>query len=125
MSIYQSWTINPVTGDYVMTNGSPTNDSSTKPAAYYRLRIGRTQWLYAPDTDYGSDFGLLRKRHTNEDSKILEGIAQRALQPLIDDGRAVAIDVATVQNGRNFAQLAVQITETTGKITQLAFDPLR
>lgn len=88
-----SWTLNPETGDYIVKDGVPINSGSVAQAAYFRLKVKRTTWLYAPDDAYGSDLYLIKKRPTTGRTSNLESIAERALQPLIDDGRALSADV--------------------------------
>lgn len=111
-----SWVINPKTGDYVMTNGSPTDDDSLIYPAYYRVKIDRTRWMYAPETSYGSDFWTVKKRFGPNDVNSGVNIAERALQPMIDDGRAsdIAIDFLTPR-GRNDIELQVNITDAKGE----------
>ena len=46
------WDIDPVTGDYKMVGGAPSNTSSLTLPAYYRLKISRQQWMYAPNDKY-------------------------------------------------------------------------
>lgn len=115
-----SWQIDPKTGDYIMTNGRPTDDSSLIYPAYYRIKVSRTKWLYAPDVNYGSDFWTVRKNFTSQDASKLANLADKALQPITDDGRASDIEVDILSSrGRNDAQLSVQITDASGKTDTL------
>jgi phage gp46-like protein len=115
-----SWRIDPKTGDYVMLNGAPTEDESLIYPAYYRLKIKRTQWLYAPDTFYGSDFYTVKKHFRPNEMNSLSDIALKALQPIEDDGRASDL-TATIQPsaGRNDAQLSIEIIDAMGQPQKL------
>lgn len=88
MNKHYSFLINPKTGDYILKNGTPVRDETLQFPCYARLKIKRNSWLYAPDSDYGSDFSQVRKR-TATTTTLLESIGTKALTPLITDGRAV------------------------------------
>ena len=121
----QSWDIDPVTGDYVMVGGAPAQTDSLKIPAYFRLKIPRGNWLYAPDRNkYGSNFHLVTKRQTTGDSSQLEAIAANALQPLADDGRASSIEIQTVTVARQGIGLETQIVKSNGQIDQLILPSL-
>lgn len=111
-----SWQIDPKTGDYIMANGVPTEDPSLIYPAYYRLKVKRTQWLYAPDTQYGSDLYTVKKRFNPNDTNPIVNMAEVALQPIIDDGRASSIDVTYLApKSLNDTQLSVVITDAQGE----------
>lgn len=120
----QNLELDPLTGDYVIENGRPVQDGSLNTPAYIRLKTSRTRWLYAPDTKFGSDFYLFHRRHLQNDDKTLITVAQRALQPLIDDGRAAAIRVTQLGSDRNAWQCRAQITQANGETTPLIFRPV-
>lgn len=110
-----SWQIDPKTGDYLMTNGAPIDDPSLIYPAYYRLKSDRTQWLYAPDDNWGSDFYTKKKRFTANDVNAFTDIADKALQPMIDDGRAKSTDTVFLQPvGRNDIELSTTIVDAKG-----------
>ena len=119
-----NWDLDPKTGDYVMQGGAPKNTESLAIPAYFRLKISRNRWLYAPDTDYGSDFHLIKKRKTNGDASDIENIAARALQPLIDDGRAQSITIRAQQQVRHGVGIQVNIVDQEGDVQELEFVPL-
>lgn len=123
----ESWQIDPGTRDFVQVNGSPVaTDSLTNPA-FYRLRIPRGGWMYAPDDQYGSDFGTVRKRFNGADIAGLVNIAQQALQPIIDDGRATSVTIipATTQTGdRSMASFQTDIVDNQGNLETLILPPL-
>lgn len=119
-----SWMVNPATGDYVMEKGAPVPTESLKVPAYYRLASKRGTWLYAPNDQWGSDFHLQRKRFNGGDLSPLQNMGERALQPLIDDGRAADIAVGfdpNAQASRNNAALKVSILDAQGEIESFNF----
>lgn len=100
-----------------MVNGKPVDDESLIYPAYYRTKAARGRWLHAPDSGWGSDFPNINKRFNGGDLRGLANIQRQALQPMIEDGRALAIDVTadTTQQGlRNNSALAVKITSADG-----------
>lgn len=115
-----SWRIDPKTGDYIMVNGAPVEDESLVYPAFYRIKVRRTQWMYAPNTKYGSDFYTVKKHFRPNEINSLTDIALKALQPLEDDGRALSVDAEfNSSNGRNDAQLSLKITDAMGQVQQL------
>lgn len=88
-----SWKIDAGTGDYIMEDGAPVDSDSIAYNAFYRLRIKRNTWLYAPNDQYGSDLHLIKKRPVAGRTASVESIAERALQPIVQDGRAKSTDV--------------------------------
>ena len=111
-----SWKIDPKTGDPLIVNGSPVEDDSLIYPAYYRLKVRRTQWLYAPDTHYGADFYTVKKRFNPNDVNGLTNMAEVALQPMIDDGRASDVTATYLAPaGLNDTQLSVVITDAQGQ----------
>lgn len=108
-----------------MTNGAPVEDDSLIYPAFYRLKIKRTQWLYAPDDNYGSDFYTVKKHFRPNAINALTDIALKALQPLEDDNRASSIDASFLPSqGRNDAQLSINITDAMGQPQQLSLPVL-
>lgn len=120
----QNWDLDPATGDYVMTGGKPVETDSLSIPAYIRMKTPRTGWMYAPDTFYGSDFHLLNRRNTTNDTSILETIAANALQPIADDGRAVSITIDTTEVARHGLALAVELVKKNDKIDNLVLTGL-
>lgn len=123
----ESWKIDPKTRDYVMAGGAPVPTTDIKVPAFYRLKIHRGRWLYAPDDRYGSDFYLVKKRFNGKDLGGLTNIAEKALQPLIDDGRASAVEVVPdtrQQQSRNNAFMEIEITDAQGEVQKLDLPPI-
>lgn len=120
----QTWNIDPVTGDYIMDGGAPVETDSLQVPAYFRLKIKRKQWLYAPDDKYGSDFYVVKKRPSTNAAQRLENIAIAALKPLTDDGRANRIDVTADIITRNGAALTTTIVDASGQEETVTFPGL-
>lgn len=111
-----SWKIDPKSGDYLMAKGAPTDDPSLIYPAYYRLKVKRTQWLYAPNDQYGSDFYTVKKRFNPGDVNPLANMGTVALQPIIDDGRASDVEVSYLTSqSLNDTQLSAVITDAQGQ----------
>lgn len=112
-----SWVIDPKTGDYVMQDGKPIPSESLLYPAYYRLKIGRNRWMYAPDANYGSDLANIKKRFNGRDLTGVAATALKAIMPIQEDGRALAVDVQpdTQQQAlRNNVALHASITSADG-----------
>lgn len=120
----KGWKINPVTGDYIMEGGAPVNTESLQLPAYYRLKINRNRWLYAPDNNYGSDLYLIRKNQTTKDASFVESVMARALQPIVSDGRARTIDVTATVRARHAVGLETKIVDAQGKVETLTLKGL-
>jgi phage gp46-like protein len=111
-----SWQVDPKTGDYLMTNGSPIDDPSLIYPAYYRIKVSRTRWMYAPNDRFGSDLYTVKKRFTVNDMNPVNNLVSRALQPIIDDKRAKSVSVEIqAPFGRNDVEMAVTIVDSQGK----------
>lgn len=121
----QSWDIDPKTGDYILQNGRPLTTNSLRVPSYFRLKIKRTKWMYAPDSKYGSDFYTIQKRPSDSANQRFEATATKALQPIVDDGRALQVQADVTDNSRNGTALLVNITDATGEVEPITFDPLR
>lgn len=115
--------INPGTGDYVVTNGDTVQDFTLQFPAYLRLKVQRKKWLYAPDNNYGADFYKILKRSSNT-PKVLETVAVKALQPLIDDGRAKEITAESMPQARNICNIEVNILEANNYLQTFEFNPV-
>lgn len=92
--------------------------------AFFRLRIPRNQWLYAPNTQYGSDFYLFQKNPTTGTGRAFVNTGDRALQPLIDQGRADNINVELTERSRNGVGLEVDISQVRNDETETIFVPI-
>lgn len=120
----QSWNINPASGDYINDNGVPEETDSLLVPAYFRLKTKRTQWLYSTDDTFGSDFYLQKKRKSGQDASAIESVGSRALQPLIDDGRASEVTVTATVASRNAVGMETEIIDARGEPEQIVFPSL-
>ena len=120
----QSWNIDPSTGDYIMVGGAPEQTNSLQVPAYFRLKTKRTRWLYAPDNKFGSDFYLIKKRPSRNSNQRLETIAEVALRPIIDDGRANSVDAVVTENVRGGTGMDVTIVDASGRTEVQTFKGL-
>lgn len=114
----ESWEIDPRTGDYIMDEaGKPKVTKELTVPAYFRLKVPRGNWLYAPSPDYGSDFYRSNRKLSASTAQENIRIAERALQPLIEDGRASSILVEqnqVIENNRYRQVLEIQILDSQG-----------
>lgn len=120
----ESWSINPVTKDYDQSGGSPVVTEALTIPAYIRMRAKRSQWMYAPDAKWGSNFYLQKKRKTSQDPSFFENLAADALQPMVDDGRAAGISVTTTFSSRGALGMETEIVDATGKVDKIVIDPI-
>lgn len=119
----QNWLINPATGDYVIENGKPVETDSLQVPAYFRLKTPRGKWLYAPDDKYGSTFYTLKKR-TSQDASAIERIAENAIQPILDDGRAREATIETQTSTRSEVGLTTVLQQENGTLDTLILPKL-
>lgn len=124
----QQWDRNPQTGDYIMgADGSPVQTDSLNVRAYHRLKTKRTQWMYAPDDSYGSDFYLVKKRNSSVNSGLLENIAEKSLQPIIDDGSASTVTATSTtapSDNRSSSSLEIDMIDRQNQSQSFNFSPL-
>ena len=117
--------IDPCTRDYVMDeNGKPVIDEGLKTPAYFRLKIPRNAWLYAPDDNFGSDFHLIRKNITSSNQVTLINISDRALEPLIEEDRAIETETTFAERARHGVGLNISIRETAKGEDDTMFVPI-
>lgn len=119
----QNWLIDPASGDYVLENGKPVETDSLEIPAYFRLKTKRGLWLYAPDDKYGSTFYTLKKR-TSQDASAIERIAENAIQPILDDGRAREATIQTVLSSRQEVGLSTTLQQDNGNLDTLILPKL-
>lgn len=112
------------TGDYQIDDqGKMVMTDSLGPAIRTRLRTHRNGWLYAPDAQYGSDFYEYKRRRSVQISDgLAESLTQRALAPMVNDGRMAELisetqftqrgGVAIVSRFTDLKQRAPDNTET-------------
>lgn len=120
----KSWDINPNTGDYTVTRGAPVESGNLQLPAYYRLKIKRGQWMYAPNNVYGSNLYLLKKNQASKSARAVEQASLDALQPILDDGRAETIDVLIQESSRHGLGVQINILDNAGDVERFVFEGL-
>jgi phage gp46-like protein len=108
----------------MLLNGKPINTDSLTIPSYFRIAIPRTQWLYAPDTSYGSDYYLIQKRRSTSDPSQFENIGAAALQPIVNDGRSSGISVTTQVLTRGGVGLQIDVTDARGQFQEPIIVPI-
>lgn len=109
--------INPTTGDYIYTDGSvqldPANGLAN--AVYLRLMTPLGSWWR--DATLGSRLHeLVRQKDLVRVSVLAKQYAQNALQPIIDDGRALKIEVNTEQPHNSRLNLLIEVTSASNEV---------
>lgn len=120
----KSWDLDPVKRDYILDKGSPVQTDSLRIPAYIRIKAKRRQWMYAPNDQWGSDLYLIQRRSTVNDTNLVENTAARALQPIVDDGRATEADVTTLATARHGVSLEAKIITANGDIDTVSLPGL-
>lgn len=114
--------IDSTTGDFMISNGQPVNEYTLLTAAYIRLKAPRLNWMYAPDTTYGSDYYSSHRRINNYVQ--LEQYGTAALTPLVNQNRAQSISVVTTAAQRGFVTQQATIINNSGQPEVLTFNPV-
>lgn len=107
--------IDPVTADYVVQAGIPVRDPANGLANAVYLRLTTPLGSYWADPTLGSRLHELRRYKDVPRAAVLaKQYAEQALQPILDDGRASAIDVQAVQPMTGGLYLTVEVTAASG-----------
>ncbi len=102
--------IDPYTGEYL-----PTRINHLGNAVYIRLATPLGSWW--ADTSIGSRLHeLARSKDLPRIGKLARQYAAAALQPLIDDGRARSIDVASEQPHDGRCLLLITVVDVLGRV---------
>lgn len=110
--------INPQTGDYLADTarlGEWTRDPANGllNAAYLRLMTPLGSWF--GNTTLGSRlYELARDKDLARVERLAQQYATDALKPLLDDGRALSIDVRTLRPGNGRLALAIELVDARG-----------
>ncbi|MCA8183837.1 phage GP46 family protein [Burkholderia vietnamiensis] len=100
--------LNPTTADYA---GKRTQSLAN--AVYLRLQTPLGS--YWADPELGSRLHeLQREKDTPRVRRLAIQYAEQALQPLLDDRRATAITVSTVDYQPGWIALLIEVTDSTG-----------
>jgi phage gp46-like protein len=110
--------IDPYTRDYV---ADPTRPGEWKRdpagglvnAAYLRLMTPKGSWFGNPDL--GSRLHeLAREKDLARVELMAVSYAKAALKPLLDDGRASSVEIASKRNGDGRVALAIELVDARG-----------
>lgn len=98
------------------TNGSYSGRTIDNLQNAVYLRIMTPRGSYWADINLGSLlYTLEREKDVQRISLLAKQYAEQALQPLLDDGRAAAIEVQTIQPHDGRLYLYINVTEQDGK----------
>ncbi len=109
--------INPITADYDYANGTPQRDPADglANAVYIRLMTPLGSWWQDPTL--GSNLHLLvRQKDLSRVGRLAKQYCEVALQPIIDDGRATAIDVSVEQPHNGWLRIFIEVTAASGEV---------
>lgn len=108
--------LDPTTGGYLLAAGSLTPDPARGLANAVYLRLMTPLGSYWADATLGSRLHELAREMDVERVVVLaKAYSEQALQPLLDDGRAAAIAVATERKHDGWLRLLVQVTDAGGR----------
>lgn len=108
--------ISPTTGDYILNNGSAQRDSSGGLMNAIVLRILTPLDSYWANPLLGSRLHeLQREKDLARVAVLAKQYCEQALQDLLDDGRASAIDIQTQRKHDGWLRLAIGVTAANGQ----------
>lgn len=108
--------IDPVTGDYRIEAGAPLRDAAGGLANAVYLRLMTPLGAYWAQPDVGSRLHeLARTKDLARVAVLARQYAEQALQPLIDDGRALAMEVSTERPRNGRLHLRIQVQAASGE----------
>lgn len=108
--------VNPITADYEITEGMLERDPAAglANAVYIRLMTPLGSWWQ--NAQLGSRLHeLQREKDVPRISVLAKEYCESALKPIIDDGRALSIEVSTEQTHNGRLNLLIEVTETSGE----------
>lgn len=112
--------VNPVTGDYRLANGGAQRDPADGLANAVYLRLMTPLGSYWADATLGSRLHELQRAKDLPRVELLaRQYAAQALQPILDDGRATAIDISTERikaaDATGRLSLLIEVTAASGE----------
>jgi len=108
--------ISPTTGDYIISNGVAQRDSSGGLMNAIVLRILTPLGSYWAEPLLGSRLHeLQREKDLARVAVLAKQYSEQALQGMLDDGRATAIDIQTQRNHDGWLRLAIDVTAANGQ----------
>ena len=108
--------LDSITGGYALTGGALAQDPARGLANAVFLRLMTPLGSYWADASLGSRLHeLAREKDVARVAVLAKAYSEQALQPLLDDGRASAIAVATERQHDGWLRLRVTITDAGGR----------
>lgn len=112
--------IDPVKRDYIIVNGSPVRDPAAGLGNAVYLRLMTPLGSYWADPLLGSKLHLLqRTKDLARIERLAKQYAEQALAPLLNNGRASAIEIRTerikVGDGSGRLNLLIEVTAANGE----------
>lgn len=101
--------IDPATGDY-----TGTRTTGLENAVQMRLKTPLGAYLFAPTL--GSKLHLLPRKDSESTRALAEQYAYQALQPLVTDGRAMAVTAAATRKRAGWIDLSINIEQASGDV---------
>lgn len=107
--------IDPDTRDYRLSAGTAQRDPAAGLANAVYLRLMTPRGSYWAEPTMGSRLHeLAREKDLARVAVLARQYAQVALQPILDDGRATAIDITTERPGNGRLHLRIEVTDAGG-----------
>lgn len=107
--------IDPVTRDYRLVSGAPLRDPANGLANAVYLRLMTPRGSYWADPLMGSRLHeVAREKDVARVAVLARQYAEQALQPVLDDGRASAIEITTEQPHNGRLLLHIEVTRAGG-----------
>ncbi|MES2237607.1 MAG: phage GP46 family protein [Pseudomonadota bacterium] len=112
--------INPVTRDYIIVQGAVVRDPADGLANAVYLRLMTPLGSYWADATLGSRLHELQRAKDLPRVELLaRQYAAQALQPILDDGRATAVDISTERikagDATGRLSLLIEVTAASGE----------
>jgi phage gp46-like protein len=109
--------INPLSGDYELLDGRRVMDAAQGLANAVYLRLMTPLGSYWADAALGSRLHeLQREKDLARVAKLARQYAEDALRPIIADGRAASIEVATQRPHDGRLLLFITVTDVAGAV---------
>lgn len=108
--------LDPTTGGYVLQDGALIPDPARGLANAVFLRLMTPLGSYWADAALGSRLHeLAREKDVERVAVLAKAYSEQALQPLLDDARALAIEINTQRQHDGWLRLAVRVTDAGGR----------
>lgn len=108
--------LDPTTGGYLLQDGALIPDPARGLANAVFLRLMTPLGSYWADAALGSRLHeLAREKDVERVAVLAKAYCQQALQPLLDDARALAIEIRPQRQHDGWLRLAVQVTDAGGR----------